>query len=271
MNDTYSVTAFVVLDDLLKVYAYQEDCRAQSRAAEILRVAVVAAKYFQNHHERALYLVCQLGYVRRLSISRFNRRLHALRDWLYGLVHILGEVFAHGEVFLIDSMPLPVCKRARARRCRKGRGKAFCGYCAAKREKFFGWRLHLICTAAGIPVAFDLLPASAHDLTPLHELAFALPSGASLFGDKGYVSHADALALLQETGVRLVTPQRSNLMPNSWADDYDLALYRKRIETVYSPLEAMGVQRLHARTNLGFDLKAWASLLALAFTNIIAV
>jgi hypothetical protein len=32
----------------------------------------------------------------------------------------------------------------------------------------------------------------------------------------------------------------------------------------------MGVQHLHAPTNLGFDLKAWASLLALAFTNIIS-
>lgn len=271
MNDSYIVTAFVVLDDLLKAHAYQDDCRAQSSAAEILTVAVVAAKYFQNHHERALCLLHQLGYVRRLSVSRFNRRLHALRDWLYGLVTILGEVFAHGEVFLIDSMPLPVCKRARARRCRKVRGKAFCGYCAAKREKFFGWRLHLICTTEGIPVSFDLLPASAHDLTPLHELAFALPSGSSLFGDKGYLSHADVLTLLQETGVRLVTPQRSNMLPNRWADDYDLALYRKRIETVYSQLQAMGVQQLHARTNLGFDLKAWASLLALAFTNIISI
>lgn len=270
MNDHYIVTAFVVLDDLLKAHGYREDSRAQSSAAEVLTVAVVAAKYFQNHHERALCLLKALGYVSRLSVSRFNRRLHALRDWLYGVVTVLGEVFAHGEVFLIDSMPLPVCKRARARRCRKVRGKAFCGYCAAKREKFFGWRLHLICSAEGIPVAFDLLPASAHDLTPLHELAFALPAGASLFGDKGYLSHADALTLLQETGVRLVTPQRSNMAPNSWADDYDLALYRKRIETVNSQLEAMGVQCLHARTNLGFDLKAWASLLALAFTNIIA-
>jgi hypothetical protein len=61
------------------------------------------------------------------------------------------------------------------------------------------------------------------------------------------------------------------MAPNSWADDYDLALYRKRIESVYSQLEAMGLQRLHARTNLGFELKAFASLLALAFTNIISL
>ncbi len=33
MNDTYIVTVFVVLDDLLKAYNYQEDCRAQSSAA----------------------------------------------------------------------------------------------------------------------------------------------------------------------------------------------------------------------------------------------
>jgi hypothetical protein len=269
MNDTYIVTTFVVVDDLLKAYAYRDDCRAQSSAAEVLTVAVVAAKYFQNHHERALCVMRQLGYVGRLSISRFNRRLHALRDWLYGLVRLMGEVFAQGEVFLIDSMPLPVCKRARARRCRKVRGRAFCGYCAAKREKFFGWRLHLICTAEGIPVAFEMLPASAHDLTPLHELAFALPSGATLFGDKGYLSKPDALSLLCDTGVRLITPQRSNMPPNSWADDYDLALYRKRIETVNSQLEAMGVQHLHARTNRGFDLKTWASLLALTFSSFI--
>jgi hypothetical protein len=44
--------------------------------------------------------------------------------------------------------------------------------------------------------------------------------------------------------------------------------YRKRIETVYFQMEKVGVQRLHARTHLGFGLKAWASLLALAFTNI---
>ena len=55
---------------------------------------------------------------------------------------------------------------------------------------------------------------------------------------------------------------------NSWADDYDLAHYRKRIETLNSQFEAMRIQHLHARTNDGFNLKAWR-VLALAFTNII--
>jgi len=269
MNDTYIVTTYVVIDDILKAWNFEDDCRATGHAAETLTIAVLAAKYFQNHHERALCLLIRLGYVSRLSVSRFNRQLHRLHDWLLGIVRLVGEVFSQGEPFIIDSLPLPVCKRIRARRCRKVRGGEFCGYCAAKDEKFFGWRLHLVCSTEGIPVSFEMLPAAYHDLTPVHELTVGLPEGAMVFGDKGYVSEPDAASILAASGVRLVSMRRKNMTPNTWADDYDLAHFRKRIETLNSQLEAMGIQHLHARTNDGFYLKAWASLLALAFTNIL--
>lgn len=269
MNDSYIVTTYTVIDDVLKAYGFQDDPRATGYGAEILTVAVMAAKYFQNHQERALVILSRLGYVRGLSISRFNRRLHALQAWLSGIVQVVTEIFTTGEVFIIDSMPLPVCKRVRASRCRKVRGKPFCGYCAAKKEKFFGWRLHLVCTPAGIPVTFEVLPAAEQDLTAIHELLVPLPAGASVFGDKGFISEADARSLLEATGVRLVAIRRKNMQPNSWADEFDLRRYRKRIETVYSQLESMGLQRLRARTNRGFYLKTYASLLALAFTNLL--
>ena len=118
-------------------------------------------------------------------------------------------------------------------------------------------------------MSFDLLPAAEQDLTPIHELTIALREGATVFGDKGYVSDPDAETILAATGVRFVAVRRRNMSPNSWADEFDLRLYRRRIETLYSQLEAMGMQHLHARTNYGFDLKAYATLLALAFTNII--
>lgn len=269
MNETYIVTSYYVIDKLLRVLNYEDDSRSSLTGAEILTVAVVAAKYFQNHHERALVVMNRIGDIGRMSVSRFNRRLHALRDWVYGMLHLLGDIFAQGEVFIIDSMPMPVCKRVRASRCRKVRGKAYCGYCAAKREPFFGWRLHLVCSATGVPVAFDLLPAAEHDLTPIHELCSPLPPGACVYGDKGYIAQTDAATIFDQTGVRLVSIRRNNMRSNSWADDFDLRCYRRRIETVYSQLESMGLQRLHARTNTGFDLKTWASLLALTFTNLI--
>jgi hypothetical protein len=268
MDDLWIITSFVIIDDLMKQLDHHSHPLAQVSDAEVLTVAVVAAKYFQNHHERALCIM-RMGYLSgRLSISRFNRRLHALADWLGLVLETVASLWAQGEVFVIDSMPLPVCRRVRARRCRKVRGREYCGYCPAKKEKFFGWRLHLICTPEGAPVSFTLLPAAFHDLTPIHELTVVLPSGASVFGDKGYISQPDAATILADTGVRLVSIRRRNMEPNSWDDEMDLKRYRKTIETVNSQGEKMGMQRLHARTNIGFEIKVHASLFALACTNL---
>lgn len=270
MNDHLIITGYVIIDDLMRSLNHRSHCLAKVTDAEVLTVAVVAARYFHNNHERALWIMSRLGYLSgRLSTSRFNRRLHALCDWLRLALETLGELFASGEVFIIDSMPLPVCRRARARRNRKVRGRDFCGYCAAKREKFFGFRLHLVCTPGGVPVSFAIVAGGYHDLTPIHELTFGLPGGACLFGDKGYNSAPDEATILDEAGVRVIPIRRKNMTPHEWADEFDLKRYRKGIETVNSQLEKMGTQHLHARTNIGFDIKVHASLLALACSNII--
>jgi hypothetical protein len=58
------------------------------------------------------------------------------------------------------------------------------------------------------------------------------------------------------------------MKPHAWfLDDIELRDYRHTIETVNSQLEKMGVERLYARTNVGFDLKVHASLIALICTN----
>jgi hypothetical protein len=268
MDDDFIVTAYVIIDKTMAALGHRDDVRAKAGDAEVLTVAVVAARYFQNHLERALGMMRLGRYLSGpLSVSRFNRRLHRLAGWLGLLLETLGAVFAHGAAFLIDSMPVPVCRRARARRCKKVRGADFCGYCAAKREKFFGWRLHLLCTIAGVPVAFDLVPGRLHDLTPIHELTYGLPDGATVYGDKGYNAAGDEATILAEAGVRLVPIRKANMRPNTWADKLALRDYRKRIEALYSQCEAMGVQRLRARTNPGLALKVRASLLALTIAN----
>ena len=268
MNATWIITVFVIVDELLQKGGHRDHPLAQVSDAEVLTVAIVAAKYFYNNHERALLLLQETHYLSgHLSISRFNRRLHRQADWFELALAVLGEVAAHGAVFIIDSLPVPVCKRVRARRCRKVRGLDYCGKCAAKKEKFFGWRLHLICTPEGVPVSFALWPARFHDLSPLHELAFVLPPQASLYGDKVYIAGDDAATILAETDVRLITVRRKNMKPNTWGDDMDLRRYRKTIETRNSQLEKMGIEQLHARTNAGFEIKVHASLLALFWTN----
>lgn len=269
MNEDTIVASYVVTDDSLKAFGHGSHVLAKISDAEVLWVAIMAALYFHNHHERALYVLKGMGYLSQgLSVSRFNRRLHQLYDWLAGILMVLCSVFGEHDVFVMDSVPVPVCKRVRARRCRKVRGRDYCGYCAAKDEKFFGWRLHLVCTPDGLPAAFDLLPAAYHDLTPVHELTVALPSGARVFADKGYIDGKIAASILKATGVRLIARPRKNMRPLDWIDAYELDEFRRRIETINSQLESMGLERLHARTNTGFELKVHASLLALSFINL---
>ena len=272
MDAGYVVAVYVIIDDTMGALGHRSHPLAGVGDAEVLTVAVVAARYFGNHHARTLAMLQGLGYLSRaLSASRLNRRLHALADWLALLLETLGELFACGQAaiadFVIDSMPVPVCRRVRAWRCKTVRGRMYCGYCAAKKEKFFGWRLHLVCTIGGIPVAFSLLPASCHDLTPVHELTAGLPPGAWVYADKAYNSAPDEASILADTGVRLVPAHKATMAPNSPAEQAGLRSYRSTIETVNSQLESMGLQRLHARSNAGRELKLHASLLALTCAN----
>jgi len=272
MDDALIVTICVVIDDTMKTLGHRSHGLAGLRDAEVLTVAVLAALYVGHHHERAVGVLTGGGYVpHAISPSRFNRRLHALADGLDLLTDTRGALIVQAQAAICDvvlgSLPLPVCRRVRARRCRKVQGRPYCGYCAAKKERFFGWRLHLVCTTTGVPVASVLLPASYHDLTPIHELPSGLPPGAWVYADKVSNSAPDEASILAETGVRLVPIRKDNMSPNTTAERAGLRTFRTTIETVNGQAAALGIQRLRARSNAGFDLKVFASVLALTCTN----
>jgi hypothetical protein len=72
------------------------------------------------------------------------------------------------------------------------------------------------------------VPATFHDLTPLHELAYVLPKGAKLFKDKGYISDKDAKTIEKDTGVKVVSVKRKNMKPNFWLDQLEARTVQKR-------------------------------------------
>ena len=107
-------------------------------------------------------------------------------------------------------------------------------------------------------------------MTPIYELSYELPDLAALFGDKAY-NDAQAEGLLAEAQLRLIPIRRKNMkVQHGWAEEYELRLYRKTIETVNSQLESMAFNRLRARTNEGFFIKVHASLIALWQTRMLA-
>ncbi len=145
-----------------------------------------------------------------------------MADGLALLCDVRGDLFAHGQAaicdFISDRRPVPVCTRVRARHCRTVQGRASCGSCAAKKDKVFGWRLHLVCTTDGLPVAFTLLPGGWHDLTPLHELTVELPEGAWVYGDNAYNSAPDEAVIRASGGGVLVPLHKDTMTPNTRAE-----------------------------------------------------
>ena len=221
-------------------------------------MAVVAAWYFGNHRTRALTMLQGLGYLSRaLSASRLNRRLHALAGWL-ALLETLGELFAHGQAavadFVIDSMPVQVCRRVRTWRLQDGPGPGLLRLLRRQERDVLRLAAAPVCTVGGVPVAFSLLPATAcHDLTPVHELTASLPPGAWVYADKAYTSARDEASILAGTSVRLAPARKATMAPNAQTAQADL---RPTIKTVNSQLESMGLQRLHARSTAGREPQA---------------
>ena len=268
MDATWIITTFVLIDTAMTNLDHQTDVRAGVPDSEVITVALVAAKYFANNHRIALNVMHQLQYLSgSISHSRLNRRLHALREWMAHMPELLADMLSTSTIYIIDSMPIPVCRRARAKRCTKVAGVQYDGKCYAKNERYFGWKLHLICDSAGIPIRFVVRPARLHDTTAVDDLACTLPFGTVLLGDRGYVSEPLRHQLDARYGVTMIAIHRANMQPNTPAEQRLLRMHRKRIETCNSQLEKMGVARLHARLTAGASLKIAASLCALSVSN----
>ena len=71
MDAKWIITAFVLIDTLLERLEHRTHKLAMVPDSEVLTVAVVAAKYFQNHHERALCVLRETHYLPgRIDLTR---------------------------------------------------------------------------------------------------------------------------------------------------------------------------------------------------------
>jgi hypothetical protein len=69
------------------------------------------------------------------------------------------------------------------------KGEAFRGKVASKGRFFYGVRVHVVTTEAGVPVEFALLPGAAGDVRGLDVLPLVLPQGAEAYVDSAFTSY----------------------------------------------------------------------------------
>ena len=188
---------------------------------------------------------------RLLSRRQYNDRRKSTAPLCQRIRERMAREMDGGEdCSCIDSMPVEVCRMARARRCTMGRkdtGKApSYGYCAAQGTLFYGYKLHAVCGLNGGIHSSGLTKASVHDLHYLKDVKAGY-AHCTLLGDKGHVSVQVRLDLFESARIRLEAPCRKNQRDRKPAFQ-PFAKARKRMETVFSQLcDQSMIVRNHAK------------------------
>jgi hypothetical protein len=149
-------------------------------------------------------------------------------------------------IHLVDGCPLPVCGLTRAPQCRLFPETAELGYCAAKKQYYYGLHGHVMITFNGVITACAVTSASADERETLWELSAGIQG--LVIGDKGYIS-AFLQAELAATGIDLQTPLRANMTDNRAPRVVQqLTRTRRRVETVIGQLtEQFHFEKVRAR------------------------
>jgi hypothetical protein len=228
---------------------------------QILAISL-AAESLQIASENALYFLLEVQFPDLFRLfphrTNFNRRRKALRAVFDEFATLLADdLTAPSNRYIIDSIPLPICRFARFSRLKimqanPGLGPRK-GYLPIDKNWFAGFKIHAVCSDTGVVVNYVLTQAHVHDVTQLSELSNLLPEDCELLGDKGYISEPVQLALFEQKKVRVITPSRKNQRKPNSAWKPALARARKRIETVFSQLvDFLNIKRNYAKEVDGF-------------------
>ena len=209
----------------------------------------------------------------KIERSVYNRRKRRLANNINDLRVKLSRSFNEFEkYFIIDSMPVEVCKLSRSGTSKICKDAEYCypnrGFCASQQMHFYGYKLHAVCSVNGIFHSIDLSPASVHDIHYLNDIREQL-SDCTLLGDKGYLSSEIQIDLFNYANIELETPKRIN-QKNYKPQFHLFKKQRKRIETLFSQLcDQFMIRRNYAKTFEGFKTRLLAKITALTVVQYI--
>lgn len=191
------------------------------------------------------------GHIER---SVFNRRRRKLYYYYNKLLDLLStRLSPYENAFIIDSLPIEICRFARANRlkiCKDDFETApEFGFCAAQKNTYFGYKLHAVCSVTGVFQQVTISKANIADIHYLQDIRDDF-TNCILIGDKGYLGQEIQMDLFNADGIRLFTPKRSNQKNNQYPPVF--RRLRKRIETSFSQLcDQFMMKRNYARKFIG--------------------
>jgi hypothetical protein len=274
--DTFVTALYVKIDDALRIRPELRQWRPsvglapKLSDAELLTLAVLQALLGFTSETR--FLRYATGHLRSWfpyipHQSGYNKRLRKAQGQLKAIIRLLALDTEHwdDDTWVMDSTPVE-CGRSRPTALRSDlAGWASYGYCASHSRWFWGLRLHLVCTPAGLPITFALANPKIDEREVARDLFEAEPTllrrGQRILADKGYRSR-EFEVFLASHGVELVRPVHKS--DRGRANSPLLKPLRQLIESVNATLKTqLDLERHGGRTPGGVMTRVLQRLLAL--------
>lgn len=256
--DDFIITCFCRIDEMMPMITQGQRLRQRGPMptlsdSEVLTIEVVGTylslsqdkKLFEYFREHYAHFFPALTHIHRSTFVRQAANLWVIKERVW--CHLRDEVVRHDPlVGIIDSMPVPVCRFARAPWCVRFRGVAGYGKDHADRQTFYGFRVHLRLGWPGLITHVFLAPANEAD----GEMAPMVLEGTQgiVLGDRNYWV-PDVQADLCKQGIVLQAPFHQ--AHSSKAAAYEspvLGRVRYLIDTVFGQLtDRCALKRVWAR------------------------
>jgi hypothetical protein len=194
---------------------------------------------------------CYLSYFPHLvhvKYKIFNKQATNLWCVIRYIHTELLQKFHNYDLYLADGFPLPICHLARCNRCKLFNTQAARGYCAAKDDSYYGFKVLLVTTEQGIPIDYAIDAANIDERELLTRTT--IPEQSIIIADKGFISNKLQQQLKLQHDITLLTPTRKNML-NQISEDFSKAItsVRKRIETTISQLtQIFSINKTKARS-----------------------
>jgi len=262
MTDIF-LNIYVMIDDWYQVHASETRTGQPGKKPDFsdseMMTVMVAMDYIPFPSERQFVEFVRANYLAMfpnlLEQSQFNRRARQVAPLLERfrqscLIELGVTLVTEG---LLDTKPVPVIGYRRSKKASEFASSADYGYCASRKLHYYGYKLVAISTLSGIPIVYDLVPASTDERKAAETLLDQV-NGFDLLGDKGFLGAAWQAEINQQTGNTIWTSKRKNqYQQQSKLFERWLNGLRLRIEGLFNEIQNVGknVERLLAKTILG--------------------
>ena len=269
--DDFIIAIFCLIDDALKKVLKGKKLRQRGPApglkdSEVITMEIVGEflkkdcdkaiwEYFKSHW---LHFFPEIpdrsNFVKQAANLHIIKRI--LQENLAAVLNAFGD-----SLHIVDGFPMPICKFTRAHFSQIFKGQAAYGYCAAKKEHYYGFRGHIVINSIGVITAATFTGANIDERDVCPELVEKIKG--LLLGDKGFI-RPELQNELKKQELHLQTPLRDNMKEErpkyflKW-----LMGTRRLVETVIGQLtERFQIEKVRARDIWHQCSRFWRKLLA---------